>query len=154
VIAVDANEWRDAEAVWVPLPTARHRNLLGARRSMPGVRANDLPDADLAALAIGHGPRLATSDGGFARSPALTGSTRWADTGRRAAFPAARPDGPSGDPQKDRRPHEPRRRRLDAFVVRKQANAHGLQRRVDGPDIAGAACWSSRTRPPPPEARR
>lgn len=26
---------------------------------------------------------------------------------------------------------------LDAFVVRKQAKAHGLQRRVEGPDIAG-----------------
>jgi orotate phosphoribosyltransferase len=28
-------------------------------------------------------------------------------------------------------------RRLDAFVVRKSAKAHGLQRRVEGPDIAG-----------------
>ena len=28
-------------------------------------------------------------------------------------------------------------RHLDAFVVRKQAKAHGLQRRVEGPDIAG-----------------
>lgn len=28
-------------------------------------------------------------------------------------------------------------RRLDAFVVRKQAKAHGLQRRIEGPDIAG-----------------
>ena len=28
-------------------------------------------------------------------------------------------------------------RRLDAFVVRKQAKAHGLQRRVEGPDVAG-----------------
>ncbi len=27
--------------------------------------------------------------------------------------------------------------RLDAFVVRKAAKAHGLQRRVEGPDIAG-----------------
>ncbi len=27
--------------------------------------------------------------------------------------------------------------RLDAFVVRKSAKAHGLQRRVEGPDIAG-----------------
>jgi orotate phosphoribosyltransferase len=27
-------------------------------------------------------------------------------------------------------------RRLDAFVVRKEAKAHGLQRRVEGPDIA------------------
>ncbi len=28
-------------------------------------------------------------------------------------------------------------RELDAFVVRKQAKAHGLQRQVEGPDIAG-----------------
>ena len=30
-----------------------------------------------------------------------------------------------------------RGRVLDAFVVRKEAKAHGLQRRVEGPDIAG-----------------
>jgi orotate phosphoribosyltransferase len=28
-------------------------------------------------------------------------------------------------------------RRLDAFVVRKEAKAHGLQRRVEGPEIGG-----------------
>jgi len=28
-------------------------------------------------------------------------------------------------------------RTLDAFVVRKQAKAHGLQRQIEGPDIAG-----------------
>jgi orotate phosphoribosyltransferase len=28
-------------------------------------------------------------------------------------------------------------RKLDAFVVRKQGKAHGLQRRVEGPDVAG-----------------
>jgi len=30
-----------------------------------------------------------------------------------------------------------RGRRLDAFVVRKEAKAHGLQRRVEGPEISG-----------------
>jgi orotate phosphoribosyltransferase len=30
-----------------------------------------------------------------------------------------------------------RGRRLDAFVVRKEGKAHGLQRRIDGPDVAG-----------------
>lgn len=30
-----------------------------------------------------------------------------------------------------------RGRRLDAFVVRKAAKTHGLQRRIEGPDIAG-----------------
>ena len=28
-------------------------------------------------------------------------------------------------------------RKLDAFVVRKEAKAHGLQRRIEGPDITG-----------------
>jgi orotate phosphoribosyltransferase len=28
-------------------------------------------------------------------------------------------------------------RRLDAFVVRKAEKAHGLQRRIEGPDVAG-----------------
>src|SRR5213075_3344482 len=27
--------------------------------------------------------------------------------------------------------------RLDAFVVRKEGKAHGLQRRIEGPDVAG-----------------
>lgn len=30
-----------------------------------------------------------------------------------------------------------RGRQLDAFVIRKEAKAHGMQRRVEGPDIAG-----------------
>ena len=30
-----------------------------------------------------------------------------------------------------------RRRRLDAFVVRKSEKRHGLQRRIEGPDVAG-----------------
>ncbi|TAK70243.1 MAG: orotate phosphoribosyltransferase [Actinomycetota bacterium] len=30
-----------------------------------------------------------------------------------------------------------RGRRLDAFVVRKEAKQHGLQRRIEGPDVAG-----------------
>jgi orotate phosphoribosyltransferase len=30
-----------------------------------------------------------------------------------------------------------RGQRLDAFVVRKEGKAHGLQRRVEGPDVAG-----------------
>jgi len=28
-------------------------------------------------------------------------------------------------------------RRLDSFVVRKEAKAHGMQRRIEGPDVAG-----------------
>ena len=33
-----------------------------------------------------------------------------------------------------------RGRRVDAFVVRKAAKAHGMQRRVEGPDIKGRRC--------------
>jgi phosphoribosylpyrophosphate synthetase len=29
---------------------------------------------------------------------------------------------------------------LDAFVVRKEAKAHGLQRRIEGPDVTGRRC--------------
>jgi orotate phosphoribosyltransferase len=30
-----------------------------------------------------------------------------------------------------------KRRKLDAFVVRKSEKAHGLQRRIEGPDVKG-----------------
>ncbi len=63
--------WLDAEPTWIPGPTERHRALIGACLSVPGLRANDVPDAELAALAIGHGLRLATADGGFGRFPHL-----------------------------------------------------------------------------------
>jgi orotate phosphoribosyltransferase len=33
-----------------------------------------------------------------------------------------------------------RGRALDAFVVRKEAKAHGLQRRIEGPDVTGRRC--------------
>jgi orotate phosphoribosyltransferase len=31
-------------------------------------------------------------------------------------------------------------RLLDGFVVRKEAKAHGLQRRIEGPDVSGRRC--------------
>jgi predicted nucleic acid-binding protein len=63
--------WLDAGPVWTPAPTARHRDALDACLTQPGLRANDVPDAHLAALAIEHGLRLATSDSGFARFSGL-----------------------------------------------------------------------------------
>lgn len=46
--------------------------VLGAHVSQDhGIRGNLVPDAYLAALAVSHGCRLATSDRGFARFPAL-----------------------------------------------------------------------------------
>ncbi len=59
--------WFDAEATWTPTPTSRHREMLGACMGTTGLRANDVPDAHLAALSIEHGLSLATSDSGFAR---------------------------------------------------------------------------------------
>ena len=46
---------------------------------------------------------------------------------------------PGGRPRRDRDDARRRRpgRRLDAFVVRKEGKAHGLQRRIEGPDVAG-----------------
>lgn len=63
--------WLDVAAVWTPSPTARHRQVLGECLAIPGLQANDVPDAALAALAIEHGLRLASVDSGFARFPAL-----------------------------------------------------------------------------------
>lgn len=59
--------WLDADAVWTPAPTPRHRQVLGACIERATLRANNVPDAHLAALAIEHGLKLATSDSGFAR---------------------------------------------------------------------------------------
>ncbi len=63
--------WLNAEAVWTPGPTARHREHLDRCLRVPGLRANDVPDAHLAALAVEHGLRLASADSGFARFPDL-----------------------------------------------------------------------------------
>jgi uncharacterized protein len=65
--------WLQSEAVWIPLPTERHAGLLDEMLRVPGLRANDVPDAHLAALAIGHGLILCSADAGFARFPGL----RW-----------------------------------------------------------------------------
>jgi toxin-antitoxin system PIN domain toxin len=59
--------WLDCETVWVPAPTDRHRDVLGRLLGETGSRANLVPDAHLAALAIEHGLRLASTDGDFAR---------------------------------------------------------------------------------------
>jgi predicted nucleic acid-binding protein len=51
----------------------RHLELFGKLLSLPGVRANLVHDAHLAALAIEHGLILCSTDGDFARFPGL----RW-----------------------------------------------------------------------------
>jgi toxin-antitoxin system PIN domain toxin len=63
--------WLDADATWTPAPTARHRETLAACLTTSGLRANDVPDAHLAALCLEHGLRLATTDRGFSRFETL-----------------------------------------------------------------------------------
>ena len=65
--------WLDCERAWIPPPTERHREVLGGLLGAPGVQANLVPDAHLAALALEHGLVLCSTDGDFARFPGL----RW-----------------------------------------------------------------------------
>ena len=61
-------EWLDCPAAWIPQPTEKHREVLGGLLAgTSGVKANLVPDAHLAALAIEHGLLLCSSDGDFAR---------------------------------------------------------------------------------------
>lgn len=65
------SDWLNAGPVWVPQPTERHAEVLGALLAGPGVHGNLVPDAHLAALAIEHGLTLCSTDGDFARFPKL-----------------------------------------------------------------------------------
>ncbi|MBL8527314.1 MAG: type II toxin-antitoxin system VapC family toxin [Burkholderiales bacterium] len=65
--------WLEAEVAWIPQPTERHRDVLGAMLALPSVQGNLVPDAHLAALAIEHGLLLCSTDGDFGRFPEL----RW-----------------------------------------------------------------------------
>jgi len=66
-------EWLDCPSVWIPRPDEQHREILGSLLCGQAVRANLVPDAHLAALAIEHGLILCSTDGDFARFPGL----RW-----------------------------------------------------------------------------
>ena len=65
--------WLGCGTVWIPQPMNRHPEVFGRLLSLPGVRANLVHDAHLAALAIEHGLILCSSDGDFARFSGL----RW-----------------------------------------------------------------------------
>jgi toxin-antitoxin system PIN domain toxin len=66
-------EWLDLGPVWIPRPTPEHRAILGALLGEAPRGANLVPDAHLAAIAIGHGLELCSTDGDFARF----GNLRW-----------------------------------------------------------------------------
>ena len=63
--------WLTCEAAWIPQPTDRHVDFLDTLLALPGVHANLVPDAHLAALALEHGLTLCSTDGDFARFPPL-----------------------------------------------------------------------------------
>jgi toxin-antitoxin system PIN domain toxin len=65
--------WLACERAWIPQPTERHREILGALLAQAGVQANLVHDAHVAALALEHGLILCTTDGDFARFSGL----RW-----------------------------------------------------------------------------
>ncbi len=60
-------DWLAAPAAWVPLPTARHADVLGDLVLRYQLVANAVPDAHLAALAIEHGVGVCSADTDFAR---------------------------------------------------------------------------------------
>ncbi len=63
--------WLACETAWIPEPTERHGELLGRLLGLPGIQANLVSDAHLAALAIEHGLTLCSADSDFARFPGL-----------------------------------------------------------------------------------
>lgn len=63
------HEWLGCEAVWVPSPTPRHGEILGNLLGATGLRAEHVPDAHLAALALEHGLAVVSADADFSRFP-------------------------------------------------------------------------------------
>ena len=65
--------WLAVDTAWIPVPTERHAGLLARLLGDVGERADLVPDAHLAALALEHGLELCSTDGDFARFSGL----RW-----------------------------------------------------------------------------
>jgi len=66
-----ARAWLEADVVWIPQPTERHRDVLDELLIRVAVQADLVPDAHMAALAIEHGLTLCSTDGDFSRFPDL-----------------------------------------------------------------------------------
>jgi hypothetical protein len=60
-------DWLAAEVTWIPEATSRHAEVLGSLVISYQLRANQIPDAQLAALAIEHGLTIFSADTDFAR---------------------------------------------------------------------------------------
>ncbi|HEX8132044.1 MAG TPA: TA system VapC family ribonuclease toxin [Actinomycetes bacterium] len=59
--------WLACDPVWIPAPTERHAEILGALVVTYQLRGNLVSDAHLAALAIEHGLTVCSADTDFAR---------------------------------------------------------------------------------------
>ena len=72
-----AEAWAQVEAwlalptVWTPEPVSTHASLLGRLIREVGATAKRIPDAHLAALALGHGLTLCSADADFRIFPRL-----------------------------------------------------------------------------------
>ncbi len=60
-------DWLETPAAWIPVPTDRHAEVLGALMAKYRPTAKLVPDAHLAALAIQHGLDICSADTDFAR---------------------------------------------------------------------------------------
>jgi len=65
--------WSSNRSAWIPQPTEQHGEILAEMIALPGMTSKLVMDAHLAAIAIGHGLTLCSSDRDFARFPKL----RW-----------------------------------------------------------------------------
>jgi toxin-antitoxin system PIN domain toxin len=66
-----ASAYLDQPAVRIVAAGAGHRQIARELAATPGLRSEDVPDVEIAALAIEHGLVLATHDHGFRRFAAL-----------------------------------------------------------------------------------
>ena len=66
-----ATAWQQVES-WLDAPANRHRKVLAQLLKTQGLRADHIPDAHLAALAMEHGLTLCSTDTDFARFPDLS----------------------------------------------------------------------------------
>jgi toxin-antitoxin system PIN domain toxin len=66
-------DWIGASRAWIPLPGARHADIVGQLIIDNDLRGNLVSDAHLAAVAIEYGVGVCSFDSDFARFPGL----RW-----------------------------------------------------------------------------
>jgi hypothetical protein len=69
---LQVERWLDAPPVWVPEPTARHRETFATLLALTRATGPDVHDTHLAAIALQHGLTVCSADSDFARFPGLT----------------------------------------------------------------------------------